>query len=165
MITPTPTSVSTSYSQYQAFGTTRTYYFAFIDPTILPASSLSSIKSEYAPYFTASCTVPYSYQTDVVTSSTGGSGDGSSDSGSGSGSSSSGDANDCHRASYSDGYYYYDEPFQTTYVCGDGSTYVRPLPLLPPPPSPLTPLPPPPPPSTPPLTPSRPKASPPSPWP
>ncbi|KFY82372.1 hypothetical protein V500_10588 [Pseudogymnoascus sp. VKM F-4518 (FW-2643)] len=129
MITPTPTSVSTSYSQYQAFGTTRTYYFAFIDPTILPASSLSSIKSEYAPYFTASCTVPYSYQTDVVTPSSG-SGDGSSDSSSGSGSSSSGDANDCRQASYSDGYYYYDEPFQTTYICGDGSTFTKGLSTL-----------------------------------
>ncbi|OBT94494.1 hypothetical protein VE01_07193 [Pseudogymnoascus verrucosus] len=120
MITPTPTSVSTSVSQYQAFGTKTTYYFAYIDPAILPTSSLASIKSEYAPYFTSSCTVPYSYQTNLVTPGTGGSNSGSSDSGSsssGSGSSSSGD-DGCYE-DYS-GYY---NQFQHKFKCPDGSTY------------------------------------------
>ncbi|OBT53825.1 hypothetical protein VE04_05894 [Pseudogymnoascus sp. 24MN13] len=121
MITPTPTSVSTSVSQYQAFGTKTTYYFAYIDPTILPTASLASIKSEYAPYFTSSCTVPYSYQTDLVTPGTGGSNSGSGGSGSsssGSGSSSSSGDDGCYE-DYS-GYY---NQFQHKFKCPDGSTY------------------------------------------
>ena len=128
MITPTPTSVSTSVSQYEAFGEKSTYLFAFIDPAILPTSSLSSIKSNYAPYFTSSCTVPYSYQTGLVTPGTGGSSDsGSSDSssGSGSGSSSGTSADEC----YEDFSGYYNQ-FLHKYKCPDGRTYVSPPPPL-----------------------------------
>ena len=125
MITPTPTSVSTRYSQYEAFGETSTYYYAFIDPTVLPTSSLSSISSNYAPYFTTYCTVPSSYESGVVTPGSDGSDDDSDSSSSGSGSSSSSDG--CRPATYSDGFYYGDDAFQTTYVCPDGSHYVSPL--------------------------------------
>jgi uncharacterized membrane protein YgcG len=133
MITPTPTSVSTSVSQYEAFGEKKTFYFAFIDPAILPTASLSSIKSNYAPYFTTSCTVPYSYQTGLVTPGTGGSGSGSSDSGSSSSGSGSGtsSADEC----YEDFSGYYNE-FLHKYKCPDGRTYVSPLP--PPFPPPIT---------------------------
>lgn len=121
IITPTPTSISTVYSQYQAFGATSTLYYAFIDPTILPASSLSSIKSYSAPYFTNACTVPSSYETGVVTSGSG------SSSTSGTSSSWDGDRSLCQVADYNNygyGYYYSDDVFQTVYVCPDGSTFV-----------------------------------------
>lgn len=122
MITPTPTSVSTRYSQYEAFGETSTYYYAFIDPTFLPTSSLASISSNYAPYFTTYCTVPSSYTTGVVSGGDSGSDDSSS-------SSDSSSSDGCRPASYSDSFYYGDDGFQTTYVCPDGSHYVSPLPL------------------------------------
>ncbi|OBT82142.1 hypothetical protein VE02_09121 [Pseudogymnoascus sp. 03VT05] len=119
MITPTPTSVSTSVSQYEAFGEKSTYYYAFIDPAILPTSSLESIKSNYGPYFTSSCTVPYSYQTGLVTSGTGGSSNsGSSDSSSSSSGSGSSSADEC----YEDFSGYYNQ-FLHTYKCPDGRTY------------------------------------------
>lgn len=132
MITPTPTSVSTVYSQYEAFGETSTFYYAFIDPTVLPTSSLSSIKSYYAPYFTSSCTIPSSYQTGLVTPGTGGSDDGDDDYYGDDGyndtpDSSTFDGDKCRPVSYNDGYYsYYGDSFQTTYICPDGSTFVCP---------------------------------------
>ncbi|KFY45086.1 hypothetical protein V494_01155, partial [Pseudogymnoascus sp. VKM F-4513 (FW-928)] len=79
LITPTPTSVSTSYYQYEAFGETSTYLYAFIDPSILPPSSLSSLSYYAQPSFVSYsyCNVPYAYQTGLVTPGTGG--DGSDD--------------------------------------------------------------------------------------
>ncbi|KFY31007.1 hypothetical protein V493_01483, partial [Pseudogymnoascus sp. VKM F-4281 (FW-2241)] len=114
MITPTPTSVSTSLYQYEAFGETSTFLYAFIDPTFLPTSSLSSIQSYNAPYFSTYCSVPSSYETDLV-SPGGTSGD----------SSSSGGSTGCRPARYSDDDYYYSDSFQTTYICADGTRYTK----------------------------------------
>ncbi|KFX95508.1 hypothetical protein V490_03812, partial [Pseudogymnoascus sp. VKM F-3557] len=110
MITPTPTSVSTRFSQYEAFGPTSTYYYAFIDPSILPESTLSSLSRYNLP---SGCSTPYSYPTGSSDS-----GDGSDYGGSGSGSgSSSGDSSDC-----SD---YWTGSFQRTYECRDGSSFTK----------------------------------------
>ncbi|OBT63744.1 hypothetical protein VE03_06149 [Pseudogymnoascus sp. 23342-1-I1] len=127
MITPTPTSVSTRLTQYEAFGETSTYLYAFIDPTVLPTSSLSSIKSNYAPYFTSSCTVPSSYQTGLVTPGTGGSSDDSSDSGDDYNSdSSSFDGDECRPETYGDNNSLYGgDAFQTRYICPDGTSYTK----------------------------------------
>lgn len=126
MITPTPTSVSTKYTQRKAFGPTSTYYYAFIDPTFLPSSTVASMKSYAEPYFTDSCTVPSYYQDGVVTP-------GEGDSGSRDDGTTEPDANgvSCRPADYydRDSYYsyystsYYDDGYRTLMKCSDGTYY------------------------------------------
>src|SRR5947209_2396772 len=60
-VTPTPTSVSTILTQLEAFGPTTTNFVALMDPTDIPAVDLSSLSSEYAPFFTSSCSIPDYY--------------------------------------------------------------------------------------------------------
>lgn len=121
-VTPTPTSVSTSYTQRSAFGTTSTMYQGFLDPTDVP--DIASISSSYEPYFSRSCTIPYGYRTTTGT--------GASPTATDSGDSSDypynspsypnyneGDGNGCYN-SYDEFYY----SMTVTHYCQDGSRYV-----------------------------------------
>lgn len=61
MITLAPTHVSTILTQFQVFGATSTEYSALVNPTDLPAAVLSSLRSQYEPYFSDECSIPYYY--------------------------------------------------------------------------------------------------------
>jgi hypothetical protein len=60
-VTFAPTSVSTVFTQPQAFGPTSTKFIALVNPTDIPAGDLASLSSEYAPFFSGSCSIPYYY--------------------------------------------------------------------------------------------------------
>jgi len=127
MVTPTPTSISTIYSQYRAFGPTSTYYQGFLDPNDFPASYLEQYKSYYEPTFTRSCTIPSYYRTGLVTAT------GSAVSTATA--TTTRTATPAATGSFTDAngvqvqcdpvYKYYDSyyGFENTYVCSDGSYY------------------------------------------
>lgn len=68
-VTPVPTAISTSTYQNAAFGPTTTYTKAYLNPSDVPSSSLSSRSSSlsyYTSWFDYSCTVPSYASTGLV---------------------------------------------------------------------------------------------------
>lgn len=124
MITFAPTSVSTFITIPQAFGGTTTSYLGFVNPTDIPADALSSLSSEYHPYYATDCSIPYYYTATGTETSSRATGTSSSSSSS---SSSSDDDNPAANG-YAD-----CDPFWWTfagakvgsgYICPSGTYYV-----------------------------------------
>lgn len=68
-VTPIPTAISTATYQNAAFGPTTTYTTAYLNPSDVPASSLSSRSSSLSystSWFEYSCTVPWYESTGLV---------------------------------------------------------------------------------------------------
>jgi hypothetical protein len=128
MVTPTPTSISTIYSQPQPFGPTSTFYKGFLNPSDLPASSVDYYKEVYAPGFTSYCSVPSYYRTGLV-SPTGSDATVAATATATATPEGPGRVTNSNAVQCDPVYKYYDSywAFESTYICSDGSYYVSSL--------------------------------------